>query len=294
MMKAIENNEVEIEKRKDGSYSIRSKQYLKDENGQQRKGKPLSVMNGPFTQEGTEEIRKLFKKDVFPFPKPSNLIKYFFDLTINEKEDEESIYMDFFAGSAPSAEALLKLNFENPNIKRKFICVQLPELTEEGSVARKEGYNTIADVAKEKGYAKWQDYYNKDRSIDKKIIPKISKAGGGMIIPKRMSMGGGVKGYPMGGLIPYKAEGGFFKSLGSDTIPAMLTPGEIVVRRPAVKGFGKDNLEKINRGTYEGNSVYNYNLSVNVASQSDPNVIAQTVMGQIRSIDSQRIRGNRF
>jgi hypothetical protein len=41
-------------------------------------------------------------------------------------------------------------------------------------------------------------------------------------------------------------------------------------------------------------SVYNYNLSVNVASQSDPNVIAQTVMGQIRSIDSQRIRGNRF
>jgi adenine-specific DNA-methyltransferase len=150
MMKAIENNEVEIEKRKDGSYSIRSKQYLKDENGQQRKGKPLSVMNGPFTQEGTEEIRKLFKKDVFPFPKPSNLIKYFFDLTINEKEDEESIYMDFFAGSAPSAEALLKLNFENPNIKRKFICVQLPELTEEGSVARKEGYNTIADVAKER------------------------------------------------------------------------------------------------------------------------------------------------
>lgn len=107
-------------------------------------------MNGPFTQEGTEEIRKLFKKDVFPFPKPSNLIKYFFDLTINEQEDEEAIYLDFFAGSAPSAEALLNLNFENPNIKRKFICVQLPELTEEGSVAKKEGYNTIADVAKER------------------------------------------------------------------------------------------------------------------------------------------------
>src|SRR5690606_11371835 len=47
-------------------------------------------------------------------------------------------------------EALLNLNFENPNIKRKFICVQLPELTEEGSVAKKEGYNTIADVAKER------------------------------------------------------------------------------------------------------------------------------------------------
>jgi hypothetical protein len=41
-------------------------------------------------------------------------------------------------------------------------------------------------------------------------------------------------------------------------------------------------------------SVYNYNLSVNVASQSDPNTIAQTVIGQIRNIDSQRIRGNKF
>jgi hypothetical protein len=41
-------------------------------------------------------------------------------------------------------------------------------------------------------------------------------------------------------------------------------------------------------------SVYNYNLSVNVSSQSDPNTIAQTVMGQLRMVDSQRIRGNRF
>lgn len=150
MMKSIENNEVEIEKRKDGTYSIRSKQYLRDENGKLRKGKPLSVMNGPFTQEGTQEIRKLFEKDVFPFPKPSTLIKYFYDLTINEKEDEEAIYLDFFAGSAPSAEAILKLNSENPNIKRKFLCVQLSELTEEGSVAKKQGYETISDVAKER------------------------------------------------------------------------------------------------------------------------------------------------
>jgi hypothetical protein len=41
-------------------------------------------------------------------------------------------------------------------------------------------------------------------------------------------------------------------------------------------------------------SVYNYNLSVNVASQSDPSAIAQTVMSQIKMVDSQRIRGNRF
>jgi TP901 family phage tail tape measure protein len=49
-----------------------------------------------------------------------------------------------------------------------------------------------------------------------------------------------------------------------------------------------------NNSTNHQSSVYNYNLSVNVASQSDPNTIAQTVMSQIRSVDSQRIRGSRF
>jgi hypothetical protein len=41
-------------------------------------------------------------------------------------------------------------------------------------------------------------------------------------------------------------------------------------------------------------SVYNYNLSVNVASQSDPNTIAQTVMAQLQRVESQRVRNGRF
>jgi TP901 family phage tail tape measure protein len=122
------------------------------------------------------------------------------------------------------------------------------------------------------------------------LTSPIKRALGGLI--SKYATGGKVKGYPMGGLIPYKAEGGFFKSLGSDTVPAMLTPGEFVVRRPAVKGFGKDNLEKINRGTYEGNSVYNYNLEVNVKSGSNPNEIANTVMRSIKQVEGRRIRGN--
>lgn len=150
MLEAIENNEVEIEKRKDGSYSVRSKQYLKDENGIMRKGKPLSVMNGPFNQEGTSEMRELFDKDVFSFPKPSSLIKYLFDLKVNEKDEDEEIYLDFFAGSAPTAQAIMQLNKEKPHVRRKFICVQLPEKTEADSRAFKEGYGTIADIAKER------------------------------------------------------------------------------------------------------------------------------------------------
>jgi hypothetical protein len=151
---------------------------------------------------------------------------------------------------------------------------------------------TIKEAAAAKGQH-WTTYYNENRGV---IDPaaRVNKANGGMIIPKRMAMGGSVKGYPMGGLIPYKSEGGFFKSLGSDTVPAMLTPGEYVVRRPAVKNFGVKNLEDINRGTYGGESMYNYNLQVNVKSDSDPNKIANTVMRSIKQIEGQKLRGNRI
>ncbi len=132
------------------------------------------------------------------------------------------------------------------------------------------------------------------------------KASGGMIIPKRMAGGGPaypvrrmaggsmVKGYPLGGLIPYSSVGGPFPSLGSDTIPAMLTPGEFVIRRPAVREIGVDKLENLNRNASMGGDVYNYSVSVNVKSESDADRIARTVIDQIKRIDSQRIRGNTY
>ena len=96
----------------------------------------------------------------------------------------------------------------------------------------------------------------------------------------------------MGGIIPkYYVSGGYSK--GTDTIPAMLTPGEFVVRKNAVDSFGVNNLNKINDGSYGGSSVYNYSLSVNVKSDSSPDDIARTVMTQIKRIDSQRIKTQR-
>jgi hypothetical protein len=96
----------------------------------------------------------------------------------------------------------------------------------------------------------------------------------------------------MGGQVPkYMVSGGYSK--GTDTIPAMLTPGEFVVRRNAVDSFGVNNLNKINDGSYGGSSVYNYSLSVNVKSDSSPDDIARTVMTQIKRIDSQRIKTQR-
>ena len=95
-----------------------------------------------------------------------------------------------------------------------------------------------------------------------------------------------------GGLVPkYFSIGGFAK--GSDTVPAMLTPGEFVMSKYAVNQHGVETLKAMNKGETVGNSVYTYNLSVNVKSDSNPNEIARTVMSQIKQIDSQRIRGVR-
>jgi TP901 family phage tail tape measure protein len=101
-----------------------------------------------------------------------------------------------------------------------------------------------------------------------------------------------VGGMSMGGMVPkYFASGGF--AIGTDTVPAMLTPGEFVVNRGAVKNFGADRLRAINSGASSSDSVYNYNLSVNVKSDANPDQIANAVMHKIKSIDSQRIRGGR-
>jgi hypothetical protein len=85
-----------------------------------------------------------------------------------------------------------------------------------------------------------------------------------------------------------------FKNINTDTVPAMLSPGEFVISRSAVQNFGVDRLKAINNRTFSDGSVYNYNLSVNVRSDANPDQIARTVMAQIKQVDSQRIRSNRF
>jgi TP901 family phage tail tape measure protein len=96
----------------------------------------------------------------------------------------------------------------------------------------------------------------------------------------------------------YMANGGLSKPMfapkGTDTVPAMLTPGEFVVKKWAVDRFGVGNLQAINQGNFGSGSVYNYNMSVNVRSDANPDEIARTVMAQIKRVDAQRIRGNRF
>ena len=150
MEEAIANDNVEFSLQKDGSYTVRSKSYLYDENGNMRRGKPVSVMNGPFTQDGTQEVRDLFEgKSIFDFTKPTELIKFFISLEINANNSKDYIVLDFFSGSATTAQAVLKLNALDGG-NRKYIMVQLPEETPEDSEAHKAGYYTIPEIAKER------------------------------------------------------------------------------------------------------------------------------------------------
>lgn len=101
---------------------------------------------GTSTQ-GTKEQIKIFGGFApFDTPKPLSLIYKLLQLA-NLRKD--SLILDFFSGSATTAHAVMQLNAENGG-KRKYICVQLPEETPEGSEARKAGYNTIPEIAKER------------------------------------------------------------------------------------------------------------------------------------------------
>lgn len=97
------------------------------------------------SQDGTKEITSLLGTKVFSFPKPSALIKYLIS-TSTEKND---LVLDFFSGSATTAHAVMQLNAEDGG-HRKFIMVQLPEVTDEKSEAYKAGYKNICEIGKER------------------------------------------------------------------------------------------------------------------------------------------------
>lgn len=144
LLQAIKNDEVIFKKKKNGEYSVRNKVYLKDENGNLRKGKPITVLNGPFNQEGTEEVENLIGEGIFSFPKPKALLEYLLSFTINEKESENEIFLDFYAGSGTTGHAISELNRDGKN--RKFILIQIPEATDPKSEAFKAGYKKISDI----------------------------------------------------------------------------------------------------------------------------------------------------
>lgn len=140
-------------RRYDGSYICGDIWFSKDENTQPSSIKYLRDTSKMLLRtiislksDGGVELENIFgRKSFFSNPKPTSLIEVLAD-SINEPN---AIIMDFFSGSATTAHAVMQLNAEDGG-NRKFIMVQLPEVTDEKSEACKAGYKTICEIGEER------------------------------------------------------------------------------------------------------------------------------------------------
>ena len=139
--------------RYDGSFVCGGLWFAKDENTQPSSIKYLKDVSKMLLRsiislksDGGIEVEKIFDgKSYFSYPKPVSLLR----LLIGSLDEKEGIYMDFFSGSATTAQAIMQLN-EEDNGSRKFIMVQFPEEVDKNSEAMKAGLNTLCEIGKER------------------------------------------------------------------------------------------------------------------------------------------------
>ena len=131
----------------DGNAFPSVKQYLSEVSGR-RPSSLLLYEDYGHTDMAKKDVIKLFpdfEKVPFDTPKPVKLIKMLSTIGSNESD----IILDFFSGSATTAQAIMELNSENQST-RKFILVQIPEVLDDNKDAKNKGLLTIADVGKER------------------------------------------------------------------------------------------------------------------------------------------------
>ncbi|MEN5194690.1 site-specific DNA-methyltransferase [Sphingobacterium faecium] len=139
--KLLKENLIEWKFSKDG-WKPFQKFYLEG-----RKKQPSNLwQNIEGNKKASLTVKSLFQNKVFDTPKPVELI----EKCLRISTIEESIVLDFFSGSATTAHAVIKLNAEEKESKRKYIMVQLPEATDEKSEAYKAGYKNICEIGKER------------------------------------------------------------------------------------------------------------------------------------------------
>ena len=123
------------------------KKYYEDQARQSRKKVTTWWDTDFLTSSATSYLQKLMGCKAFDNPKSINLLIRM--LKMMTHFDKDALILDFFSGSATTAHAVMQLNAEDGG-NRRYICVQLPEETPEDSEARKAGYATIPEIAKER------------------------------------------------------------------------------------------------------------------------------------------------
>ena len=146
MKKMLADNRIYFGK--DGNAFPAVKQFLSDVTGR-RASSLLLYEDYGHTDMAKKDLIKLFSDLVqvpFDTPKPVKLIKML-GILGTEKDD---IILDFFSGSATTAQAVMELNADDSNSHRKYVLVQVPEVLEDNPGAKAIGLHTIADVGKER------------------------------------------------------------------------------------------------------------------------------------------------
>lgn len=132
VLAALANDELVV-KKKAGAYTISYKQYLKDTEGRERSSKMYSIIEGIYTQQGTNEIAEMFGDGkAFSFPKPRRLVEHILGFAT----DKQSLILDSFAGSGTTGHAVLSLNKKDGG-QRRFICVEMDENISEKITAQR-------------------------------------------------------------------------------------------------------------------------------------------------------------
>lgn len=154
--KFIKNKEqgfVEIKKDSKGIWTVYTKQYMNCDNEGNyidRTQRPMGIIENYSSTQAAKLLENMKLGRYFNYSKPIELISYL----IARMELEGEYILDFFAGSSTTAHAVIQQNFQDvydgKQGKRKFIMVQLPELTDKKSEAYKAGYGNICEIGKER------------------------------------------------------------------------------------------------------------------------------------------------
>ncbi len=158
-----------------GEWKIYRKGYAgKDGEVASKKVKSIWTERSLQTEKGQAMFNSLFdtREKLFQSPKSVALLAQLAQMATNDND----IILDFFSGSATTAQAVMQLNAEDGG-KRRHIMVQLPEPCDEKSEAFKAGYKTIAEIGKErirragkKVLAEWQAKQAKEQGAERDLL----------------------------------------------------------------------------------------------------------------------------
>ncbi|MEY8434806.1 site-specific DNA-methyltransferase [Streptococcus hyointestinalis] len=134
--KEYSEGKIRITKKKNGEWSVQFKQYL-NPNGK----RPRSMtMDFGGTTEGDKEIKSIFGRKVFSYPKS---VKFLLTL-ISTVKDNNIYILDFFAGSGTTGHAVMQLNKEDGGNRKYILCTN-----NENKIAEEITYKRLSNIQEE-------------------------------------------------------------------------------------------------------------------------------------------------